>query len=34
LVADVARALELVTRSRDYLVSQNQNRKPEWLPIG
>src|SRR5690606_36579278 len=34
LVADVARALELVTESRDYLVSQNQNRKPEWLPIG
>lgn len=33
LVADVQRAVDLVTEAKDYLVAQNQNRKAEWLPV-
>lgn len=33
LVADVQRAIDLITASRDFLVSNNDNRKPDWLPV-
>ncbi len=33
LLADVRRAVDLVTESKDYLVGANQNRKEDWLPV-
>ncbi len=33
LTADVARAIDLVSQSRDYLVPQIENPKPDWLPV-
>lgn len=33
LVADVSRAVDPVTESRDYLVSQIENPKPDWLAV-
>lgn len=33
LVADVSRAVGRVTESRDYLVSQIENPKPDWLAV-
>lgn len=33
LVADVSRAVDLVNESRDYLVGQIENPKPDWLAV-
>lgn len=33
LVADVSRAVDLVNESRDYLVGQIENTKPDWLAV-
>jgi cytosine/adenosine deaminase-related metal-dependent hydrolase len=33
LKANVPRAVDLVTESKDYLISQNENRKADWLPV-